>query len=50
MVDLRCINLFESSPLRRDRDDAAVLHANIGGRLIGLRIGQPHVVRHASLA
>jgi hypothetical protein len=29
MVDLRCINLFESSPLRRDRDDAAVLHADV---------------------
>jgi hypothetical protein len=37
MVDLRCINLFDTSPLRRDRGDAAVLHADVGGRLIGLR-------------
>jgi hypothetical protein len=32
MVDLRCINLFESSPLRPGRGDAAVLHADVGGR------------------
>ena len=31
---------------RRDRGDAAVLHADVGRRLIGLRIGQPHVTQH----
>jgi hypothetical protein len=28
------------------RGDAAVLHADVGRRLIGLRIGQPHVTQH----
>ena len=31
---------------RRDRGDAAVLHADVSRRLIGLRIGQPHVTQH----
>jgi hypothetical protein len=37
MVDLRRIDLFESSAVRRGRGDAAVLHADIGRGLIELR-------------
>ena len=31
--------------LRRDRGDAAVLHADVGRRLIRLALGQPHVTQ-----
>ena len=46
MVDRRRIDLVQSSPLWRDRGVAAVLHADVGRRLIGLRIGEPHVTQH----
>jgi hypothetical protein len=38
--------LGAAAQLRRDRGDAAVLHADVGRRLIGLGIGQPHVTQH----
>ena len=37
--------LGAAAELRRDRGDAAVLHADVGGRLIRLAVGKPHIAQ-----